>query len=79
MDIFEKNEEQCRIFCYNIRSFRRRAGLSRKEMAGLLRIDLRTLRQIECGKVTDALPIDVIIRSAKLFGAPPSKQLSQIL
>lgn len=79
MNTIGKNEEQCRIFCYNIRSFRRRAGLSRREMAELLHIDLRVFRQLERGKVTDDLPIDVIIRSAQLFGTTPSKQVSRLL
>ena len=78
MDIFEKNGEQCRIFCYNLRSFRRRAGLSRKEMANLLHITRRTVREIERGRVTDDLPLEVVVRAARLFGHTPSEQLARL-
>ena len=79
MDICERNEEQCRIFCYNIRAFRRRYALTRKEMAALLHIDSCTLRSLERGKMTDRLPSEVFIHSARLFGVRVSEQFLRFL
>ncbi len=79
MEISEKNKEQYRFFCYNIRAFRRQHALSRKEMAELLHIDRRTLRLIERGKLRERIPIEIVFRSARLYGVKTNAQFLRLL
>ncbi len=78
MDIFEKNEEQCRIFCYNVRAWRKRSALTRREMAALLHISRREPARLERGEIEESIPVDIHIRLHRLFGVTSSEQFMRL-
>ena len=79
MEILEENVAQWRMFCRNVCSYRRQRGLTEGEMATLLRIDCRSLQLIEQQELQEDLPVEVVLRAARLFGVKPSELFLRLL
>ena len=65
------------IFTSNIIWLRKYYGISRKRMAELLNIGVRSLRQIEQGKLPPRLKVDVLLAVQKHFGISPALLLQK--
>ena len=79
MELFEENEAQWRMFCRNLLSCRKRLGMTEDEMAALLDIDSQILRLIEKETLQVDIPIDVVLRAARLFRIKPSELFLRLL
>ena len=67
------------VFCRNISGLRKQYGYSKKEMAQLLGIGIRSLNKIECGVLPPRLTVDVLFAVYEHFHIWPSVLLSQVL
>lgn len=60
-------------FCENIKNLRAEKRLSKKEMARLLGIGVRSLSMIEDGKLPSRLDCRVLYRIHRQFGIKPAE------
>lgn len=66
-------------FVCNIKWLRRQHGLTRKQMAEILKIGIWSMDKLEKGEIPPQLSIDVFFAVQKYFGISPSAQLSRRL
>ena len=61
------------VFCENLRRLRKEANLTKKEMARKLGISVYLLSQIEKGKVSNRITVNLILRVYSEFKILPSE------
>lgn len=71
-------QEQLQAFMENIAHLRKQYGLSKKEMAEILGIGVKTLDKIERGELPKRISTHVIFRIQDHFCIPPSKQFHKL-
>ncbi len=64
-------DAEIQTLCGNIRSLRKRKGLTQKEMAALMGISIAGLRKLESGTLPPRLQLDAIFSLAAAFSLPP--------
>jgi len=79
VDIQVEIDKQFENFLLNVATIRRHYGLSEQKMAELLKIDVKTLKEIECGKLPSELSTEVVFIIYNIFGIHPSVQFERIL
>ena len=62
-----KSDEQIATFCENVKMLRERSGLSKKEMAEIMGIGIKSLEKIENGVLPPRTGVDVLIRLSQKF------------
>lgn len=67
------------IFCENIKTLRKREGLSKKEMAEKLGIGIKNLTLLERGVVSKRLGANILINIQRNFHISPNKMFSTTL
>lgn len=75
----ESNKREWENFVYNVAWLRKHYGISKKNMAKLLRIGVGTLTKIENGELPPRLSVKVIFNIHSCFGINPRDQLKQRL
>ncbi len=70
-------ERELQNLLHNIAWIRREKGLSKKKMAKILGIGIRTLNKIENGEVPNRLGANSIINIYRAFGIPPKALFEQ--
>ena len=78
-NIEKENQEQLLNFCDNVRLLRRRAGLTKKEMAKRLGVGVGSISMLEKGVVPKRLSCEVLFRLALEFGVSPTDLLKKRL
>ena len=61
-------KEQIKIFCTNLKSLRKRNGLTYDEMAKILKISPENLEMVENGIFPDDVPFDIVFYIQRHFG-----------
>lgn len=74
----EETARQLRNFCRNILWLRKTCGLTQKQMAKLLHISVRTLRQIEHGVLPQCVTVEILDHIRNLFGLMPSQVFEEL-
>ena len=72
-------DEGWKNFVHNVTWLRESNGLSKKEMASILKIGMKTLERIENGELPKRLSVNIFFRIWKHFGIHPVKQLKGYL
>lgn len=62
------------VFCQNVKKIRQRNKLTKKEMARRLRISQYTLNEIENGRLTNRVGIDILKRIEDVFSVTVNDQ-----
>lgn len=62
------------VFCQNVKKIRQRNRLTKKEMARRLRISQYTLNEIENGRLTNRVGIDILKRIEEVFSVTVNDQ-----
>lgn len=78
MNPIEKSSDW-KNFAHNVRWLRESNGLSKREMASILKIGTKTLDRIENGECPKRLSVNIFFRIWKRFGIYPVKQLEDYL
>lgn len=63
--------EEIKNLCYNIAWLRKHNGLSKRKMASLLKIGIKSLNKIESGQDFPRLGINFLFAVQEHFGVPP--------
>ncbi|MBQ8497711.1 MAG: helix-turn-helix transcriptional regulator [Clostridia bacterium] len=66
-----KTDKDVQIFCENIRKIRLEYGLSKKEMAKILEIGIKSLNSLENGKIPPRLNCLIFYKIQENFGIRP--------
>ncbi len=72
-----KTNEMFDFFCKNVKIIREQNHLSKKEMAKILGIGLKSLSSIENGKIPPRLKAEVLIKIYRYFGILPSEMMNE--
>lgn len=75
----ETLDRECEILLYNIVWLRKHHGLSKKEMAKLLKLGAKSMDQIESGHVPLRMGVENLFQIWSHFGIKPSDQVSKRL
>ena len=75
----EESKRQRQNFMYNVAWLRKHHGLSKKKMAGLLRIREETLTRLKRGGMPPKLSAEIILNIWDHFGIHPKDQFGQRL
>ena len=71
--------EETVLFCKNILRLRRRAKLSKKEMAKVLGIGTKSLNLLESGKIPPRLSCEIFCAIHRQFGILPKDLFTTLL
>ena len=66
-----QNDEYAIIFCQNIKALREKNGISKKEMAKILEVGVKSLSEIEQNILPPRLKVDIISKLSKHFKISP--------
>ena len=69
-------DNELSVFCENIKTLRKREGLSKKEMAKKLGIGVKNLTLLESGVVSKRLGAHILINIRKFFHISPHDMFS---
>ena len=75
----ENTRKQLDVFLYNVAYLPAKHGLSKKEMAHICGIGIRSLNLIEAGMLPPNIGIKIFFRIQRYFGISPSQQLDKRL
>ena len=75
----KETDRELENLAYNVSLLRRQHGLSKTEMAKLLKIGAGTLGKLEDGEIPAALTVDIFFGLQKHFGIRPRDLLAQRL
>ena len=75
----QDQKTQLDIFCKNLTYLRKYNGISKKKMATILRIGIKSLNQIEQGVMPPRVGIDILFYTAKYFSVRISRLLTEEL
>lgn len=67
------------VFCHNLVFLRRQHGYSKKRMAKILGIGIRTLDRLERGEMPPRLGTNILAAVHAYFGITPSRQFTEWL
>ncbi len=76
--IRKTNEQQIKTLLKNIALLRKQNSLSKKEMAHLLGIGIKSLNKIENGELPPHLGVDILFCIEKHFCIPCKNQFTEI-
>lgn len=74
-----ENDEQIKNFCANVKNLRKKYGLSKKEMAKILHIGVKSLTVIESGTLPVRLSANIVIQIYRSFGILPSDVMAHLI
>ena len=72
-------EQEKNIFCENIKQLRLRNRLSKKEMAKILNVGIKTINVIESGTIPKRLTVKILIIIQDRFSITPSSLFSSLI
>ena len=75
----DKKDESIRILSHNILYLRKSSNITKKEMARILGIGIKTLNNVEQGILPPRLSVEILFRIYKLFGVSIHLLLSEKL
>jgi len=67
---FFADDRELQTFCENIKTYRNKSEISKKEMAKRLKIGVHTLNVLESGHIPPRVSVDVFFRFALLCNVP---------
>ena len=70
-----KHTEELANFCENVKKLRKKYQLTKKQMANILHIGIKSLSAIEKGIIPRRLRVDVLIYIHDYFGISPHLML----
>ena len=74
-----ENDEQIKNFCANVKTLRKKYGLSKEEMAKILHIGAKSLTIIESGTLPVRLSANIVIQIYRSFGILPSDIITPLI
>lgn len=74
-----QNDRGLEYFCSNVRLLREREGLSKRKMAKLLGVGVKTLTMIENGTFPPRLDCRVLFRIHRQFGIKPAELFKSVI
>lgn len=72
-------DKEIENFLHNVKWLRKHYGLSKKRMAELLKISIKTLNKIENGELPPKLSSNILLNIYYYFGIRPNEQVGQRL
>lgn len=70
------NDRELENFMHNIAWLRRKHGLSKAKMAGLLGVGVPTLNKLERGELPPCLGVEIFFKLRDAFGVSVARQLT---